>query len=277
MGATLRQSPLKATALKAAGWIVVLGGSLVALAFAPLLVVAVPVYLGYLLMRRGKKHSVEIGENALLKDTRAPVLYLRSFLDEAAEASIGHRFKGVRRLETTQLAATVANNGLQEQDALGHVFRKIGPYVALGKPGETLPELGSNKIYVPNEAWQAQVRNLLKQSRLIVFRAGRTEGLKWELNELLRTTNPGSVLVLLPVEDDDYSSFAHWANGLMPESFPLDYPSSRLVVFDDDWSPRYLPPRRSLTETLSPFFERNGIVVKETFWEKLLEHNGLRW
>jgi len=76
---------------------------------------------------------------------------------------------------------------------------------------------------------------------------------------------------------ESYASFARWANALMPEGFPLDYPSSRLVMFEDDWSLRYLPPQRSLADTLAPFFERNGIVVTETFWEKTLEHNGLRW
>jgi hypothetical protein len=268
---------VKAKALTAAGWIVVIGGSLVTLAFAPMLVVAVPVYLGYLLMRRGRKHAVERGETALLNDTRAPVLYLRSFEDEAAEASILHRFTRVARPERTQLASTVANNGLQEQDALGCVFRKIGPYVALGKPGENLPELGSRKIYVPNDAWQQQVRSLVARSRLIVFRAGRTEGLRWELHELVKTTSPRNVLLLLPADEEAYASFVEWANRVMPQAFPPDYPSSRVVVFDEDWSPRYLAPGRSLADTLAPFFERNGLVVRESFWERTLEHNGLRW
>jgi hypothetical protein len=62
--------------------------------------------VGYLLMRRGKKHVVERGETALQNDTRPPVLYLRSFLDETAEASIVHRFTRVSRSPTTQLAST---------------------------------------------------------------------------------------------------------------------------------------------------------------------------
>src|SRR5262245_4360807 len=118
MHSSLRQSPWKATALKAAGWIVLIGGCLVAfLVAAPLLVVVVPVYVAYLLIRRGKKHSVRSGESALLEDSRSPVLYLRSFLDETEERAVLHRFKGALRPEKTWLASTVPNNGVQEQDA----------------------------------------------------------------------------------------------------------------------------------------------------------------
>jgi hypothetical protein len=45
MRAPLQRSSLTAKALTAAGWIVVIGGSLLALAFARMLVVAVPLYV----------------------------------------------------------------------------------------------------------------------------------------------------------------------------------------------------------------------------------------
>ena len=39
----------------------------------------------------------------------------------------------------------------------------------------------------------------------------------------------------------------------------------------------YVPCRRTLTQSLAQFFEQNGIVVRESYWEKVLEHNGIRW
>ena len=106
------------------------------LAFLNPIFAIIPLYAAYLLLRRGKKHSVERGESVLQGDTRPPVVYLRSFKDEELESSVFDRFKNLASSDKTWLAATVPNNGIQEQDALGYVFRKIGPYIALGRPGE---------------------------------------------------------------------------------------------------------------------------------------------
>jgi hypothetical protein len=269
------RSPSKAKALKYAGGVLVLAGLLSAF-LNPLLAV-VPVYVGYLLLRRGKKHSVDRGQSVLRDDRRAPVVYLRSFKDEEIESSVLHRFKKLASPDKTWLAATVPNNGVQEQDALGHVFRKIGPYIALGRPGEKIPELGSSKLYASNGEWQDRIREFFNNSRLVVFRAGITDSLKWELAEIVRAVTPEKVLMILPVTEGDYQSFVRWANSVMPKPLPKDFPSTRLVKFDDAWTPCYLPPGRTLTESLAPFFEENGIVLTESYWEKILEHNGLRW
>jgi hypothetical protein len=273
---SLKQSPIKAKAYRAAGLTSAFAALGMGLAFTPLASV-VPAYAAYLLLRRAKKHTAVGGDTVLSQDTRPPVLYLRSFQDETSQQAVLHRFTRAALPERTWLALGVPNNAVQEQDALGHVFRKVGPYVALGKPGEELPELGSSKMYVPNAAWQERVRALIGTSRLIVFQAGRTEGLRWELNELVRTVNPVMLLVILPVTTDDYASFVRWANLVLPRPLPSEYPSSRIVVFDRQWAPAWLPPRQSLTESLAPFFKQNGLTVTETFWEKTLEHNGLRW
>jgi hypothetical protein len=268
-------SPSKAKGLKYAGGVVVLGGFL--LAFLNPIFAVVPVYIGYLLLRRGKKYSVERGQSALRNDHRAPVVYLRSFKDEETESSVVHRFNKLASSDKTWLAATVPNNGIQEQDALGYVFRKIGPYIALGRPGEELPELGSSKLYASNSEWQDTIRDFLDKCRLVVFRAGVTESLRWELAEIVRTVIPKKLLMILPVAEGDYLSFIQWANAIMPKQFPQEFPSSRLVKFEDAWTPCYLAQGRTLTESLAPFFEQNGIVLTESYWEKILEHNGLRW
>ncbi len=57
--------------------------------------------------------------------------------------------------------------------------------MALGKPGETLPELGSPKMYVSNEAWQDTIFKLLHNSRLVIFNAGKSEGFRWRLKQII--------------------------------------------------------------------------------------------
>jgi hypothetical protein len=128
------RSPAKAKALKLAGTITLIAGLLVG--FVNPLLAIIPCYIAYLLLRRGKKYTVKIGDSVLKDDDRPPVLYLRSFKDEDLDSSVFHRFKNLASSDKTWLAATVPNNGVQEQDALGYIFRKIGPYIALGKPAK---------------------------------------------------------------------------------------------------------------------------------------------
>ncbi len=266
----------KAKTFKIAGWIVMIVALLISAALTPI-VGAVPLFIGYLLLRTGKKYSVESGEAIIKKDQRPPVLYLRSFNDEIEDRSMIKYLKSISNPAVKDLARTVPSIGFREQDALGYVFRKVGPYVALGKPGEKLPELGSSKIYVANESWQDTILDFFKRSKLIIFRAGKTEGLKWELKELVRTVNPLQIIMLMPVKDEDYLSFIHWAKDIMEASFPAEYPSSRMIIFNEKWKPACLPQGQTLSKSFAPFLKQNGISIKETYWEKILEQNGIRW
>ena len=63
----------------------------------------------------------------------------------------------------------------------------------------------------------------------------------------------------------------------MPIALPQEYPSSRMMIFDEKWNPSCLRQGQTLAKSFSPFLEQNGISVKETYWEKFLEHNGIRW
>lgn len=266
----------KARTYKTAGWVLIIIGFLISIPLTPL-VGAVPLFIGYLLLRKGKKYSVEGGEVIMKNDNRSPVLYLRSFNDEVEDRSMTKYVKSLSISNKKDLALTVPPIGFREQDALGYVFRKVGPYIALGKPGERIPELGSSKIYVPNESWQSTIREFFRKSKLIIFRAGKTEGLKWELKELVQTVKPQKIVMILPVKDEDYSIFIQWANPIMLIALPQEYPSSRMVIFDEKWNPSCLRQGQTLTKSFAPFLEQNGISVRETYWEKILEHNGIRW
>ena len=239
MNASPSPQPAKARTFRVIGWLFLVAALILGISFTPLAAI-VPLFLGYTCLRRAKKFALGASDRRDLAQTVPPV-------------------------------------GIREQDALGHVFRKIGPYVALGKPGEEAAELGSTKLYVPNESWQKTILDYFAKSRLIIFRAGQTEGLRWELNELVKSVDPSKVVMILPVRDDAYSRFLEWANTILPSALPRSYPDSRVAVFDDKWRPSYLVPGRTLTKTFAPFFARNRVAIKETFWEQILEHNGLRW
>ncbi len=266
----------KAKTHKTVGWVLIIFGFLISFPFTPI-AGAIPLFIGYLQLRKSKKYLVDYGEVVMKKDTRAPVLYLRSFNDEVEDRSLTKYFNNASVSSKKDLSLTTPSIGFREQDALSYVFRKVGPYIALGKPGEKIPELGSSKIYVPDEAWQNTIRDFFEKSKLIIFRAGKTEGLKWELRELVQTVKPQKIIMLLPVKDEDYLSFIQWANVIMPTAFQPEYPSSRMIIFDEKWRPSCLTQDQTLSKSFSPFLAQNGISVKETFWEKFLEHNGIRW
>jgi hypothetical protein len=49
---------------------------------------------------------------------------------------------------------------------------KIGPFVAIGRPGERLPQLGAIRLYVADPEWQEMVTRLMSEAALVVLRAG---------------------------------------------------------------------------------------------------------
>jgi len=108
---------------------------------------------------------------------RPPVLYLRSFEDDQR----GARMKG----------------SLTEEEHLAKVLSQIGPFLAIGRPGEGLPELGASRIYVGDADWQSTVQKLLETARLVIIRTGRTMGLGWEVEQAVRVLKPEQLVLLV--------------------------------------------------------------------------------
>ena len=108
---------------------------------------------------------------------RAPVLYLRSFEDDQR----GARIKG----------------SLTEEEHLAKVLSQFGPFVAIGRPGEALPEAGATRVYVGDANWQSAVEELLGNANLVIVRTGRTMGLGWEVERAVRILRPQQLVLLV--------------------------------------------------------------------------------
>jgi hypothetical protein len=50
---------------------------------------------------------------------------------------------------------------LTEEEQLAMVMNEIGPFIAIGRPGEQWPELGAARMYVGDDEWQATINNLI--------------------------------------------------------------------------------------------------------------------
>jgi hypothetical protein len=192
-------------------------------------------YLHFLRKRLAKTVDEVLAEN------KTPVLYLRSFLDDKVAAK--------------RQAAL-----LTEEEELNKAFAHIGPMIAIGKPGEILPEVGAARAYFTDDKWQAAVYHYMDISRLIVLRAGLSQGLVWEIKNSIQRLDPAKLVLLIPFEKESYDQFRARVQTLFPKPLP-DHPGHDahrttihssgqtektvygsllgLIHFDDDWTAHF--------------------------------------
>jgi Holliday junction resolvase-like predicted endonuclease len=192
-------------------------------------------YLHFLRKRLAKTVDEVLSEN------KAPVLYLRSFLDDTVAA----------KREVTLLT---------EEEELNKAFEHIGPMIAIGRPGETLPEVGAARAYFTDDKWQAAVHHYMDISCLIVLRAGLSQGLIWEIQNSIQRLDPSKLILLIPFEKEAYDQFRTRVQSLFPKPLP-DHPGHDahrmtinssgktekriygsllgLIHFDDDWTAHF--------------------------------------
>lgn len=175
--------------------------------------------VGYPLLRLGKSLRARSAPDTLSEDGRRPVLYLRSFSGESwLRSSLEERIQPL----------------FQE---------KVGPVVAIGRPGERLVVPGAARIYVDGDVWQAEVSRLLAEAGCVIWRFGRTPGASWEFSRLGKLPDPTRLLLIIPD----------------PFSAPADYDALRIQA--STVLPLRLPERPSqLVGALPP---------PERFWQRL--------
>ena len=213
-------------------------------------------WLGFSCLGRAKRHEAGSAEEALAQDRRPPVLYLRSFGDDARVA---------RRIGVAGFKLST------EETELAEVFRPLGPLVAIGRPGEAIGWAGAARKYVSNEDWQECVRDLMQQARLVILRAGTTQGLWWEIAESARSVRPERLVFLIPLRQPEYGEFRAKAEEYLPCRLP-DYQGCRnpvvtfrsVLYFDADWTPHLYP----IAETTAQYMLRalGDSLSGETSW-----------
>jgi hypothetical protein len=222
----------------------------------PILVLFVAVVrIGVTLLRRGWKYDAVPASELLARDSRPPIVYLRSFQIDAEITPGAHTLlRRAARVFTYMSAIT------PEQE-LAIVLERLGPVVAIGKPGEPLPELGAARLYVDDAHWQETVRDLIARARLVVVRAGPTDNLWWELQQAAALVPRQRILIVSLGVDTERGAFDtrfeaafgrprpatsaaqtrsfEWIGWLLAKPTPL----GRIVYFDESGAPRGEPLR----------------------------------
>jgi TM2 domain-containing membrane protein YozV len=247
--------------------------------------------VGILLMRTGWKYDVQKATDVVATDERPPVLYLRSFQDDV-RSPVGGVFGVWLKVMSWFFPVSF------EQE-LAAIMNRLGPFVAVGRPGERLPELGANRYYFSDDEWRARVTELVQRARLTVILCGSTGNLWWEIDHVLASVSPRQVVLLVPERGKRHREAetrleerlgipgalqADEADGrsmLLKLVFGRNRRLGKLVVFGDDWTPRVQSIRwwRGLRESLNaltrPFSLFAGPL--EMAFEPVFAQLGLPW
>jgi len=183
------------------------------------------IIIGLKLINVGRKKKARLAEDVLSQDGRPPIIYLRSF-----------------ETDGIQDRGFYASRTYEEQ--LAKALRPMGPFVAIGRPGERSPELGAARLYVDDAGWQNKVQEMLPNAGLVILRLGASVGLVWELEQIRKLVDPRKVILDLPIKGRrgplDIQQYAQVVE-MAPKAFFLpalnELQGARFICFDDEWTP----------------------------------------
>jgi hypothetical protein len=128
----------------------------------------------------------------LRADSRPPVLYLRSFGDDALPLPI---IASARR----PLFEFFSIRGADPfEECVAWELDSYGPVIAVGRPGGSLASLGAAREHLPNTAWHEQVAERMHEAGVIVLAPGDTAGLTWELQQIVERGHLRKTIFVFP-------------------------------------------------------------------------------
>jgi hypothetical protein len=136
-------------------------------------------------LTRALSYFLPSADTVLATEGRAPILYLRSFMDDKPYYTDmdGHWMSFDRSFEMK----------------LARHFSLFGPFVGIDSPKDKVPKLGALRLIRSNDEWQREVASLMARSQAIVVAVGTTHWVKWEIGEIFSRKYAGKTLFLFPV------------------------------------------------------------------------------
>jgi hypothetical protein len=187
---------------------------------------------GVFLQSFGRRMAVKSAKELQEEDPRPPILLLRSFEDD------GNWGFDVKPSHSPLVPYSSLEQVTFEQ-VIKEEFAKVGPLVAIGRPGESLPPLGAARTWVNHDEWQPRVTEYLRSCGLVVMMVGKIkgeDGLAWELKHVLDMVTPEKIILVVPpiVESEvcsRWAAFHERAGGRLPP-----YEGGEMAVgFQRDW------------------------------------------
>ncbi len=171
------------------------------------LFVAAAFYLGV----RGTVCFRANAETLVARDGRAPVIYLRSFRDDDAMVQKSSRFSlNIWRFLWTEytrsgIGRLMWHRGkVRLEQAIEDEMQAIGPFIAIGQPGEARPDFGAVRAYfeADDTAWREAVESWMVRAIMIVVVPGHTKGLGWEIERIFAGAHANRLVLVFPPEKE---------------------------------------------------------------------------
>lgn len=206
--AQLRWSDLLGLAPRTVGVVFGVGGFLVAVA-------------GGLLFRSARSLARANAKRVLEADPRPAALYLRSFGDDELPLPV---IASARR----PLVELFSPRGADPfEESVAWELYTYGPVVAVGRPGRSLASLGAAREHLADDSWRQHVAQRMDDAVVIAVATGETEGLAWELGEVVRGGHlDKTMFVFPPVSPDalerrwDFAASSLAGAGVQPAPLP---------------------------------------------------------
>lgn len=205
-------------------------------------------------------------------DSRRPIVFLRPFEDDS-KASLqpvgtvaalsgvrdqwnlnveGMRTQGrmtfmdlLVNSHPVRLLRMLVNRGVDSsEEALVRYFEKVGPMVAIGRPGERLQVPGAARVYVADDEWRDAVMQELEHAQIILVQPGTSRGVQWELAYMRSFCEPTRLLMCLAGywgRPEAYEDLVAQVRATMRVELPRVVPflrSPAFIYFNDFWLPQ---------------------------------------
>lgn len=188
-------------------------------------------HLGRALGRAGTKRTLAL-------DPRPAALYLRSFGDDTV---LLPAIASARR----PLFELFSLRGADPfEESVAWELSGYGPVVAVGRPGRSLASLGAAREHLPDATWRQQVAARMDEAGTIVIATGETDGLVWELGEVVKGGHIAKTFFLFPpvAPDELDRRWVHTAGALTQAgqavaSLPIPPALIHTVRLDPDGRP----------------------------------------
>jgi hypothetical protein len=106
--------------------------------------------------------------------------------------------RGARSSRSTDLH----RKGMTFERVVEDHLSPFGPFIAIGRSEEPLSPLGAARDYVPDEVWQDEVQQRIRDAAVVVLVIGSSQGLAWELSRLRDLGQLHKLILLFPPADD---------------------------------------------------------------------------
>lgn len=166
----------------------------------------------------------------LSEDARAPVLYLRPFDQEddvfaaVSTDQLGDLQIPVRNPRAYRHGVTV------EEYFATSIQRKIGPFIALGDPQDSIPPGGAAREYCDDESWQTRFRELAARSAFVIMRPGHSDNLRLELSHIRDAGLHPKLLIVIPPRRTWFEKVGGDRLGVLFDSTVKDWGTLMLVA-----------------------------------------------